>query len=216
MSALTMRSLLMTVVLTLCLSVPAWAQQEDGLLPRESPAPEILEPAKPEPVITKPALPNLNLETPDTGTGKSSAIDPKDIPEILMREVNEIEKSCNYNTLYAAYHDCRCIAVKFLDARLNSDPDRSRDAIYQKVSSECPNEPGIAGFIYKGCTEVMQYARPKDFDKFCSCSANDVARSYTARPNMNMRYIEGLRKRAYIRCGVAEQPDYNSPYRDAQ
>lgn len=216
MSALPMRSLLITLVMVFCLSMPAWAQQEDGLLPRESPAPEILEPAKPEVTIKQPGLPELNLETPNSGTGTSSAILPEDIPEILLREVQDIERNCNYNTLYAAYHDCRCIAVKFLDARLNSNPDSSRDAVFQKVASQCPNEPGIAGFIYKGCVEVMQYARPEDFDKFCKCSANSVARSYTARPNMNVRYIENLRKKAYISCGIAERPDYNSPYREAQ
>lgn len=209
MSAPPLRSFLFAAVVAFCLSAPALAQDGDGLLPRERPAPEMLEPAKPELDVKKPGspLPDLNLETKSTG-GPGASIDPSQIPDILLKEVEEIQKNCTYNTFYAAFHDCRCVAVKFLDARLNSDPEGSRDAIYQRVANECPNEPGIAGHIFTGCVDVMQYARPKDFDKFCTCAANDVARSYTNQPVMNMRYIEDLRKRAFVRCGIAEQQEY--------
>ncbi len=212
MPALPMRSLVLAAVLALCLSTPALAQDEDTLLPRENPAQEMLEPAKPEIGEKTPEAPlsGLNLETQPGGAAAATAIDPKDIPEILMKEVNEVERSCNYNTTYAAYHDCRCVAVKFLDARLKSDPDRPRHVIYQTVINECPNPPGIAGHIYQGCVDVMQYARPSDFEKFCTCTANDVAQSYKDRPNMNTRYIEGLRKRAMVRCGVGEPPAYKT------
>jgi len=211
MSASLMRSLFFAVILSVCLSIPAWAQDDGGFLPLERPAPEMLEPAKPEIETPKPGapIPDLKLET-ESGPSAGTSIDPKDIPDILMKEVEEIERNCNYNTLYASYHDCRCIAVKFLDARLNSNPEGSRDAIYQRVANECPNEPGIAGYIYKGCVDVMQYARPKDFDTFCTCAANSVARNYTSRPAMNMRYIDNLRKKAFISCGIGEQPEYQT------
>ncbi len=153
----------------------------------------------------------LNLQTEDSDAGNKS-IDPEDIPDILLAEMKEVESNCNANATYSSFHDCRCIAVKFLDSRIKSDPERSKDVAFNDVSSQCPNAPGIAGYIYKSCADVMKTGRPKDFDKFCSCAANQVAEIYTKAPMMNMRYIDNLRKRALIDCGIRNNPGYNSPY----
>lgn len=162
----------------------------------------------------RPLIPGLRLETPDTGTAAAPATPPpEDIPQILLDEMAEMERYCNNNTYYAAYHDCRCVAIKFLDARMASSPETSRDRIFQSVSSECPNEEGIAGLVFQSCSDIMRNLRPNDFERFCTCTANDVATSYAARPSMNMRYIQDLRKRAMLRCGVANNPAINnSPY----
>lgn len=210
-------ALVFVLFFTLFGSLSAHAQQAPGeLLSRERPAPErLLEPAKPEPVITKPGmkLPQLNLESQNENAGESSMISPTDIPAPLLEEMNTIERQCVNNTLYAAYHDCRCIAIKFLDARLKSDPVKNTmDSIFQRVANECPNTPGIAGYIYSSCIDVMQYARPEDYQKFCTCTANQVAENYTARPNMNMRYISQLRSKAFTSCGIAQNATTNSPY----
>ena len=128
-----------------------------------------------------------------------------------MAEMNEIESNCNANFMYSAFHDCRCIAVKFLDARLESDPNRSKDLVFNAVSNQCPNTPGIAGYIYKSCADVLKNERP-DHEKLCECAANQVATGYTQNPIMNIRHIDNLRKRALVDCGIGNNPAYNSPY----
>lgn len=183
-------------------------------LTETAPAPESLQasPQTPPDGVKQVPTADLKLETGKV-PGESAAIPPDEIPEIILKEMQQIEKNCNANVMYAAFHDCRCIAVKFLDARIKSDPETSgSDRVFQSIQTECPDEPGIAGFVYKSCADVMRYARPKDFEKFCKCSANQVARNYTQRPRMNMRYIDNLRKSAFVSCGIAENPAYNSPY----
>lgn len=179
-------------------------------LTETAPAPETLQ--TPPEGAKQPSPADLKLETGKI-PGESTTIAPDEIPEIILKEMQQIEKNCNANVMYAAFHDCRCIAVKFLDARIKSNPETSgSDRVFQSIQNECPDEPGIAGFVYKSCADVMRYARPKDFEKFCKCSANQVARNYSQRPRMNMRYIDNLRKSAFVSCGIAEDPAYNSPY----
>jgi hypothetical protein len=200
--------------LILCLSAFLFIQplaahaQDTGLAngPLLSPTPTILGGNNPP---RDPGTLNLQTEPPKSA---SQAIDPADIPDILLAEMADVENNCNANAMYSAFHDCRCIAVKFLDARLKSDPDRSKDIVFNAISNQCPNPPGIAGYIYKSCADVMKNERPKDFDKFCSCSANQVAEAYAKTPMMNVRYIDGLRKNAFISCGIGSNPAYNSPY----
>ena len=155
-----------------------------------------------------PDLLDLQTRPPEAA---SSTVNPADIPDVLMAEMNEIESNCNANYMYSAFHDCRCIAVKFLDARLKSDPNRSKDLVFTAVSNQCPNTPGIAGYIYKSCTDVMKNERP-DYNQLCECAANQVAASYTLNPVMNIRHIDNLRKRALVDCGIGNNPAYNSPY----
>ncbi|MBI2233508.1 MAG: hypothetical protein HYU57_00545 [Micavibrio aeruginosavorus] len=183
-------------------------------LTETAPAPETPQaspPTSPDGATQAPTA-DLKLETGKV-PGESTAIPPDEIPEIILKEMQQVEKNCSANVMYAAFHDCRCIAVKFLDARIKSNPETSgSDRVFQSIQTECPDEPGIAGFVYKSCADVMRYARPKDFEKFCKCSANQVARNYSQRPRMNMRYIDNLRKSAFVSCGIAENPAYNSPY----
>jgi hypothetical protein len=206
--------------LILCLSAllfiqPLAAYARDGAPadgPLLSPTPVILGGNNPDSNTNRNPDPGtLNLQT-EAPKDASQEVDPADIPDILLEEMADVENNCNANAMYSAFHDCRCIAVKFLDARLKSDPDRSKDIVFNAVSNQCPNPPGIAGYIYKSCADVMKNERPQDFDKFCTCSANQVAETYAKTPMMNIRYIDGLRKNAFINCGIGNNPAYNSPY----
>jgi len=141
------------------------------------------------------------------------SIDPKDIPDIVMTEMKDIESSCEKNYFYSSFHDCKCIAVKFLDARLKSDPGSTKDSVFNKISGQCVDEPAIAGYVYKSCGDYMQHVR-KDYVEFCKCSANNVAETYHKAPVMSLRYIESLRRNAFIACGIrdrVEKPDRGTP-----
>jgi hypothetical protein len=173
---------------------------EPSAVPSQNP----ILPANPSPTGS------LNLATPNQPQG-AAGIDPKDIPEILLTEMKEIERNCTNNHFYSSFHDCKCITVKFLDARLKSDPDVPKERIFNDVAGQCPDEAGIAGYIYKSCAAYMDTVR-KDYVSFCTCTANDVAKAYTRTPVMNLRYIEMLRRNAFTNCGIANNPDYVSPY----
>lgn len=154
------------------------------------------------------AIKDLTLSTPSPDKNKD--IDPKDIPDVLMDEMKQVETDCHNNYFYSNFHDCRCVAVKFLDARIKSDPDTPRSRIYENVASQCPDPVSIAGYVYTSCASFLKATRPDDYVPICKCTANTVATQYTAHPNMNIRYIERLRKGAYHSCGLNGNPAYQA------
>jgi hypothetical protein len=131
-------------------------------------------------------------------------IAPEKIPDVLMAEMKEVQSSCEKNYFYSSFHDCKCISVKFLDARLKSDPNTSKDRVFNSVAGQCVDEPAIAGYVYKSCGDYMQHVR-KDYVDFCKCSANKVAETYAKAPVMSLRYIESLRRNAFIDCGIRDK-----------
>lgn len=152
----------------------------------------------------------LKLTTKPSGPPELA---PKDIPDVLMKEMQDVQSSCEKNYFYSSFHDCKCISVKFLDARLKSDPNTSKDRVFNSIAGQCVDEPAIAGYIYKSCGDYMQHVR-KDYVEFCKCTANNVAETYHKAPVMSLRYIESLRRNAFIACGISnkvEKPDRGTP-----
>lgn len=189
--------------------VPASAQDQPGseiLLPNKP----LLDgkPLSPERAVSGAGI--LDLNTPNNAQ-TVEVIDPKDIPETILKEMQGIEKDCETNYFYNSFHNCKCVAVKYLDARIKSDPNIPKERVFNKVANQCPDETAIAGYIYKNCAEYMKNVR-KDYVSFCTCNANNVARSYSKNPIMNLRYIESLRRNSMMACGLAPSPEYQSPY----
>lgn len=181
----------------------------DVVVPKRGPA--TMEPApgqnpdvlSPRSVETK----SLNLQTDQAPVETKKAVNPAEIPDIVMQEVKEIEHICSGNYLYSSFHDCRCLAVKFLDARISTDPATSRDAVFKQVAAQCVNKVSIAGYIYPSCYDIMKLHYPDTYREICECTANKVAEDYAARPIVNLRYIEGLRKAAFRQCGMSRVGD---------
>lgn len=205
----------------LLLTAPAVAVAQDGVLaPAERPIWDIPSPTPPTaqddtwtdtaPPPTRaaptPAPAPVQMTLPGPAPAfDPSAIDLSEVPEIVLRDMDQVVKNCRMNYFYSRFHDCECIGVKFLDARLAGDPSRSRDAIFNSVANQCPNELEIAGFIYTSCVDFMRNRRPDTFESFCTCTANAVATRYTRAPRANMRYIENIRKQAYLDCGLGNR-----------
>lgn len=145
----------------------------------------------------------LKLSTKPSGP---EAVPPKDIPDVLMAEMKDVESSCEKNYFYSSFHDCKCIAVKFIDARMKSDPSTTKDRVFNSISNECVDEAGVAGYIYRSCGDYMQHKRT-DYVDFCKCTANKVAASFAKTPVMSLRVVESLRRQAFIDCGIRDKVD---------
>jgi len=193
-------------------AAPAWAQ--DVLQPAErpdwtAPLPQTADGAMQQDTIdapqTVPVVPqNLSRFDPAHADFDPAALDLSEIPDVILKEMDQIQKNCQENYFYSNFHDCRCIAIKFLDARIKSNPVRSKESVLNTVQNQCADEVAVAGFIYRGCSSYLSYKAPEDFEGVCSCAANDVARQYVRAPFANMRYIENLRRDAYVECGLGE------------
>ena len=214
------------MMLVMLMGQPAMAQDQDLSAPASdtllSPTAPAIQDASPVPstldTMNEPYDPKKLPESLSLGSGprreqaEVKEIDPKDIPDILMDEMKEIERRCESNYFYSSFHDCRCIAVKFLDERMKSDPEIAQFMIFRRVSAQCPDKTAIAGFVYRNCYDMMKRNRP-DFVNFCECVADDMTRKYSERPMVNMSYIESLRKDAFRSCGSLQNNTYRIPQR---
>ncbi|WP_435640354.1 hypothetical protein [Micavibrio aeruginosavorus] len=229
-----MKHLLLTLFLALSLSAPAMAQDTlsapapgtdrlgipsapqhmtEGQIAADDAAgkqPATAPAATPDAAQPAPGA-GLTILAPKTPGPRSVAdIPPEDLPKELLDEMVSVEKECSDNTFFSAFQDCRCIAVKYLDERIKRGPYAVRNIIMNDVNTMCPNTPGVAGYVYKSCSEYMSWTRP-DFEAFCRCTANLVADRYTRLPKMNNEYISGLRKRAMLECGMPAYGATNDP-----
>lgn len=125
---------------------------------------------------------------------------PEDIKTEILEEVQTTYNDCARNEEYSIFHDCECISVKFLDARVLAGPEVPHNRIYQNIMQECVNDAGVAGFSYDSCASVMKYDRLDDLDKYCSCYANEVAKIYAKNPNTSTAYINDIGVKSYLKC----------------
>jgi hypothetical protein len=207
--------------LLVSLTVPAWAQDVLQPAPRpdwtaplpaeppSAPAPQAI-PSQTAPEtpgrapIANPVMPpNLTLESAPPAFDPTQ-VDLSEIPEILLREMDDVQRSCQENYFYSSFHNCECIAITFLDERIKSDPRRSRDAVLTSVQSKCANDAGVAGYVYTGCADFLSYKIPDAYEGVCTCVANRVAQRYARAPLPNIRYVENIRRDAYTECGLGE------------
>ena len=196
--------------LLLAAFLPGGIARAQDLQPRNS----VLAPAETGPADSAPA-PGETLSAPqgvetrtlDLGSAQApapetKAIDPADIPDVLMDEVKVVERLCVTNYMYSSFHDCRCVAVKFLDARIKSDPKTSRDTVFKQVAAQCVNQVGIIDYVYPSCHDIMKLRHPDTYRQLCECTARNVAAAYKAQPEVNLYYIERLRNKAFRECGL--------------
>lgn len=140
-----------------------------------------------------------------------SQVPPEDIPDILMAEFVDVQTNCENNYYYSSFHDCRCVAVQYLEARMKGDPSLSRDQVFKQVAAKCPDKVAIAGFIYPACYDLMKTQSPDNYRSLCECTAREVAEKYTQRPIVSLSYIESLRRNAFLTCGLGDKPVYRVP-----
>jgi hypothetical protein len=218
------------MVLVLCAFVLLCAPQaraQDGTLSAPSSdillaptSPAAIEPESPVPTTQdtmnepydRKKLPDslTSGDGPRRETADIKNINPEDIPQILLDEMKEIEQNCEGNYFYSSFHDCRCVAVRFLDERLKSDPETPQFIIFKRVNAQCPDKTAIAGFVYRSCYDMAKIDRP-DYIDFCECVAKEMTEAYAKRPMVNMSYIQDLRKTAFRSCGSMQNNSYRVP-----
>lgn len=132
---------------------------------------------------------------------------PDEIQSDLMIEAEKEYQKCTRKGAYSKYYDCRCIAIKFLDARIKRGPEAHSQHILGEVTLECPYAAGVAGLSYRKCESMFAMGIVGDLDKFCTCFANSVAKTFSAKPSMHSQYVSYLHQKAIAECGYDEEVD---------
>jgi hypothetical protein len=121
-------------------------------------------------------------------------------------EAMYVYEQCSKDHYKSTYRDCECVAGSFRRERDNeklAPQDYILRNIYSKNNQQCINSPAIAASNYDFCIETIPVIRPreKNNEKFCECVANKVAKNFGDNPSLNTRFIEQLRKDAFMSCG---------------
>lgn len=143
---------------------------------------------------------------PDTETEK--AIDPiaifnelpEDIQQNIITEAQKVESDCRLDSTYATYHDCRCIADKFLAKRVLSGPAPSTSSLAYQLDLQCINVKGIKVKAFDQCLHLISHEKRGNKAALCSCFANKVAQSYNDKPDPNYRYLGRISGDALVAC----------------
>ena len=131
---------------------------------------------------------------------------PPDVQKQILDETEQVQRDCEVKAFYAKWHDCRCIAAKFLDERLERGPDADQAMMLVELGSKCVDEAGVAGYSYNECMNIGgNSSNPVDNDNYCTCYANKMAAIYRDNPATTISDITHLSIAAYGQCSSGGQ-----------
>jgi hypothetical protein len=134
---------------------------------------------------------------------------PPEMRQKIATDVAEMLKRCRSDwPLYASFHDCQCLAGKFVEARLR-DPGQPGEEIGFEIRRECVNPQGIITYMYDYCfkdvsrmnlLQKMKGATERQWASYCKCFAATVAKTYASAPDPSYSYIETIGGDAFAAC----------------
>jgi len=148
----------------------------------------------------------------DSGSGNYlndplfNALHP-DIQDEIIAEAESIYNDCSRKLTYSYYHDCGCLAGRFVEERLKQGPDQHTYSLRSTISRDCANQPGIAGHSFNLCMNSLGLLSPSsrnlrepELEEHCTCFARTMATRYARAPNPHYKYIARLRTQSMQAC----------------
>jgi hypothetical protein len=103
----------------------------------------------------------------------------EDIPDKYIEEAYEFNNKCETDFVLSQYYNCDCLAVKYLDKRIETGPRTSAQSIMMSINKECKDAARAAGYYYQQCMENSQtMGTDVPTEDFCKCLGNTYAKLY--------------------------------------
>lgn len=103
----------------------------------------------------------------------------KDIPDEYLAEAENFKNQCREMAHMRQHYDCRCLAVKYLDKRIEVGPDVKGGIIAFEIAGECQDATEAAGIQYQRCmSSPTLMPQNVDLEAYCTCLGNTYARLY--------------------------------------
>lgn len=148
------------------------------------------------PALSAPAAPS---EKPLPSVGP--AVGEVKVDPAFLQEMDNFYGRCQNNSVTATYYDCRCLAIRYLDKRIELGRYYEPQELMNEIRGECANPAEIAGYSYGVCTKQLALMdRAENSQAYCECFANAFAKSYMRNPQLSSRYIQVLQRSAYAKC----------------
>ena len=159
------------------ISFGAVAQQLDD--PTVKALPEFLDDIGKEPSPPAEKTPKDSAVDMAAPEAEQSASDLSDIPDEYIIEASQFGEYCRNDHTMPKYFDCRCMAVAYLDKRIERGPYVSASSIRNKITKECKDASGAAGDVYQHClTDIENAPTHLDPEEYCSCYGNTYAETF--------------------------------------
>ncbi|MFK7840576.1 MAG: hypothetical protein AB8B83_09650 [Bdellovibrionales bacterium] len=130
--------------------------------------------------------------------------DLSEIPDEYIIEASEFGEMCRNEGDMRNYYDCRCMAIKYLDARIEFGPDVGPSFVKTALvqAKDCKDATGIAGHIYERCLlDINNAPTHLDPEEYCSCYGNTFAKYFeNISRNVTLMAKINLKTRAQLRC----------------
>lgn len=171
------RSILVLFTLTLIALSGAAIAQDDTTL---KPLPDFL---KDRPIPpSQPAIAQETYKGPDLAPEEEKRVnrsDLSDIPDEYIIEASKFGEECRNDRKMPLYFDCRCVAVRYLDTRIELGPESTPSAVRNQLGAACKDGTGIAGQLYERCLlDINNAPTHLDPEEFCSCYGNTFAKYF--------------------------------------
>lgn len=148
------------------------------------------------------SMPEADQPTPPTNY--------EDIPDEYLDEAQRFGEYCKKEINLRQWHDCECLAVKYLDHRIKVGPEAHSSVIMLAIEEQCPDATEAAGVRYQQCIgDALLMPENIPIEQFCTCYANTFARLFEAG-----QYEPGsgtsikLQVKARLECEDQNHPSY--------
>jgi hypothetical protein len=124
------------------------------------------------------------------------------VPDEYLQEADQFHRQCLADAAMNLYYNCECMAVKYLDRRIEGGPDLTPSSISLSLQGECRDASQAAGAAYQRCTEAVSLL-PEGMDpvQYCSCVANSFARYFeNSTLAANSKNFTHLQAKAEVTC----------------
>ena len=119
-----------------------------------------------------------------------------------LAEMQAVYNSCTQR-FHSQYLDCRCIAVKFLDQRMQHGSAPPQRILLDRVYDKCPATAAVAGKTYNRCLNWASMTH-RDYKRFCECYANHYATTFSENPSLRPFVQQNMMREAMDECDYTE------------
>jgi hypothetical protein len=144
------------------------------------------------------------LQNAPAAQPQSPALDPySDIPDEFITEARAFYQQCSTTAHLSQYYDCKCLATKFLDKRIEKGDEPTKGQIARLVQGECLDASGAAGYEYQRCLAQPSLVPSNGIppEDYCACVGSTYARLYEGGGmRVSSSTFINLKSQAYVMC----------------
>ncbi len=124
----------------------------------------------------------------------------KEREQRTYQEAIDVYQECTTTSYLSNYHDCRCVAGAFYNARLAEPAPTQRGVLLGTILPQCPDLPRIASIKYQQCIDWAKLQRPDNYQEYCQCYGATFAKNFEGQTAPLSRIEPKLAKFALKRC----------------